>query len=40
MLGRAAIELDKKIDVALFGVEITASRRAEQIEPPHMKAMA
>jgi hypothetical protein len=40
MPGRAAVELDQKVDVTLFEVEIAASSRAEQIEPPHIKAAA
>src|SRR5262249_40626897 len=39
-VGMAAIELDQKIHVAAFGVEITARGGAEHIEPAHMVAPA
>lgn len=31
----ASVEFDQKIEVAVFGVEIAARRRAEKVEPPH-----
>jgi hypothetical protein len=37
---RVAFELDDKIDVAVFRVEIATRRRAENIEPPYVKAAA
>jgi hypothetical protein len=36
----SAIEFDQKIDVAVFGVEVSASGRAKKIEPAHMKTAA
>src|SRR5437016_4940117 len=35
-----AVELDQKIDVAPFRIEIAARRGAEQIEPAHMETAA
>ena len=40
MLPCAPVEFDNKIDVAVFGVEIAARRRAEQIQPSHLEATA
>jgi hypothetical protein len=39
-VGVGAVEFHEKIDIAAFGIEVSASRGAEKVEPAHMVAPA